>query len=83
MGTPCGSVVIPRLHAEGFAHPTSVFRDPPRQNIHGWLLTLDTFDYSDGYSAKLRLLRVIQDFLRLKPAAWTMTELKYLQKAAG
>jgi hypothetical protein len=52
-----------------------------QQNIHSWLLTLDAYDYPDRYPAKLRMLRVIQDFFALKAGNWTVTEIKYLQKA--
>ncbi|WP_295404443.1 DUF1566 domain-containing protein [uncultured Thiocystis sp.] len=52
-----------------------------QQNLHAWLLTLETYDYPDRYPAKLRMLRVIQDFFTLKSAAWSLTEIKYLQKA--
>ncbi len=52
-----------------------------QQNIHGWLLTLETRDYPDHYPERLRLLRVIQDFLQLKPSNWSLQEIRYLQKA--
>ncbi|MBK1640575.1 hypothetical protein CKO12_01505 [Chromatium okenii] len=52
-----------------------------QQNIHSWLLTLETHDYPDRYPAKLRMLRVIQDFFTLKAGNWSITEIKYLQKA--
>ncbi len=52
-----------------------------QQNIHSWLLTLETHDYPDRYPAKLRMLRVIQDFFTLKAGNWSVTEIKYLQKA--
>ena len=52
-----------------------------QQNIHSWLLTLDAYDYPDRYPAKLRMLRVIQDFFALKAGNWSVTEIKYLQKA--
>ena len=52
-----------------------------QQNIHSWLLTLETHDYPDRYPAKLRMLRVIQDFFTLKAGNWSVTEIKYFQKA--
>ena len=52
-----------------------------QQNIHSWLLTLDTYDYPDKYPEKLRLLRIVKDFFQLKQSAWNFTEIKYLQKA--
>jgi|GEM_PF-2010045 len=52
-----------------------------QQGIHGWLLTLDTLDYPDRYPERLRLLRVLQDFQRLKPGDWSVQEIRYLQKA--
>jgi regulator of sigma D len=52
-----------------------------QQNIHSWLLTLDTYDYPDKYPEKLRLLRIVKDFFQLKQSNWNVTEIKYLQKA--
>lgn len=51
------------------------------QQIHGWLLTIETNDYDEKYPPHLRMLRVVNDFLALKPGSWTMGELRYLQKA--
>jgi len=59
----------------------TVGRLETQQNIHSWLLTLDTFDYPDEYPEKLRLLKIIQDFLQLKSSGWNIMEIKYLQKA--
>lgn len=50
-------------------------------NIHGWLLTIDTFDYDEKFPPHLRLLRVVSDFYGLKSNSWNMAELRYLQKA--
>lgn len=51
------------------------------QNIHGWLLTLDTYDYDEKFSPNLRLLRVVSDFHAHKSSDWNITEIRYLQKA--
>lgn len=51
------------------------------QQIHGWLLTIDTRDYDEILPPNLRLLRVVSDFYSMKSDAWNVMELKYLQKA--
>lgn len=50
-------------------------------NIHGWLITLDTLDYDDRFTPHFRLLRLVNDFIMLKPGNWNPQELRYLQKA--
>jgi len=50
-------------------------------SIHGWLITLDTLDYDDRFTPHFRLLRVVNDFIGLKPGDWHPQELRYLQKA--
>lgn len=59
----------------------SVGRIEAQQNIHSWLLTLDTYDYPDKYPEKLRLLLIVKEFFKLKQSNWNFTEIKYLQKA--
>jgi|GEM_PF-1640842 len=59
----------------------SVGRIEAQQNIHSWLLTLDTYDYPDKYPEKLRLLLIVKEFFQLKQSNWNFTEIKYLQKA--
>jgi hypothetical protein len=49
--------------------------------IHSWLLTIETNDYDEKFPPHLRMLRVVNDFMSLKPGAWNMMDLKYLQKA--
>jgi hypothetical protein len=51
------------------------------QQIHAWLLTIRTNDYDEKFPPHLRMLRVVNDFIALKPGAWNMMELKYLQTA--
>jgi hypothetical protein len=51
------------------------------QQIHGWLITIKTRDYDEKYPPHLRLLRVVNDFLGLKPGSWIMNELRYLEQA--
>ncbi len=50
-------------------------------NIHGWLLTIATYDYDEKFSPHLRLLKLVGDFLSLKKDDWNIAEIKYLQQA--
>jgi hypothetical protein len=54
-----------------------------QQNIHGWLLTIDTCDYDEKYPENFRLLKVLSDFINLKSTGDgnNINELRYLQKA--
>lgn len=49
--------------------------------IHSWLLTLETYDYDERFPPSLRLLKVIQDFVKIKGHDWNLQEVKFLQKA--
>jgi len=48
--------------------------------IHGWLLTIDDFEY-DRYPEAIRLLKIVADYRTMKDANWTMDDFRCLKTA--
>ena len=51
------------------------------QGIHTWLLTLESRDYDERFSPRMRLLKILQDFFKLKMGEWSPDDLLMLQGA--
>lgn len=49
-------------------------------SIHGWLLTIEEFDY-ESYPIYIRLLKIVEDFRNLKPSDWTIADIRCLRNA--
>ena len=50
-------------------------------SIHGWLLTIEEFEYKERYPIYIRLLKIVDDFRKLKPRDWTFNDIRCLTNA--
>ena len=49
--------------------------------IHGWLLTIEEFEYIESYPKYIRLLKIVDDFRNLKSKDWTISDIRCLKNA--
>ena len=48
--------------------------------IHGWLLTIEEYNYN-RFPIYIRLLKIVSDFRKLKPSGWTIPDIRCLRSA--
>ena len=49
--------------------------------VHSWLTTLESRDYDERFSPRMRLLKIVQDFFKLKTGNWSPDDFFMLQQA--
>jgi len=49
--------------------------------IHGWLLTIEEFDYVRRFPKHMRLLNIVKDFRDIKTRDWTIDDIRCLKNA--